>query len=272
MNSPTDDKLVVETVVIGGGLAGLTAAVALANADVSTVLVSTSPPPDNRTTALLAGSVTALDSLTVWPRCREHAAPLRTMRIIDDRSGLLRAPDVTFDAEEIGLEAFGYNLENRHLTAGLDSRAAELGSLLRLEGSVQAITIGQRAATVRLGDGRSIDARLVVGADGRNSICRSAAGIGTEFRNYPQAALALSLSHSRPHHSTSTEFHTATGPFTLVPLPGARSSLVWVVDPARAEELVRLDDGALSEESNSDRIPSLARSWSRPVEACFTCQ
>ncbi len=91
-------------------------------------------------------------------------------------------------------------------------------------------------------------ARLVVGADGRKSLCRAAAGIETDRRDYPQAALTLNFGHTRPHHGISTEFHTETGPFTLVPLPGLRSSLVCVVEPDEAERLGALDASALSAE------------------------
>ena len=81
---------------------------------------------DNRTTALLAGSVTALATLGVWERCLPDAAPLRKIRLVDDTARLLRAPEVLFDAAEIGLDAFGHNIENRHLLAALEARAAEL--------------------------------------------------------------------------------------------------------------------------------------------------
>ena len=87
-----------------------------------------------------------------------------------------------------------------------------------------------------------VAARLVVGADGRRSLCRAAAGIETDGCGYPQTALTLNLGHARPHDDISTEFHTESGPFTLVPLPGLRSSLVWVVEPAEAERLGALDD------------------------------
>jgi len=79
-------------------------------------------------------------------------------------------------------------------------------------------------------------------------MCRTAAGIMTQRRAYPQAALTLNLAHARPHEDTSTEFHTEEGPFTLVPLPGRRSSLVCVVAPERGDELATMDDAALSAE------------------------
>jgi 2-octaprenyl-6-methoxyphenol hydroxylase len=90
--------------------------------------------------------------------------------------------------------------------------------------------------------------RLVIGADGRRSLSRAAAGIETTQRAYPQTALTLNLAHARPHDDTSTEFHTESGPFTLVPLPGRRSSLVCVLDPAHADELAAMDDAELARE------------------------
>src|SRR5262245_20905693 len=120
-----------EAIIVGGGPAGLTAAIALAGAGVDTVLVAKDAPgPDYRTTMLLAGSVTALDVLEVWGRCRQHAAPLRTLRIIDDTARLMRAPEVSFAASEIGLEAFGDNIENRFLIAALRAQARKLGGRL----------------------------------------------------------------------------------------------------------------------------------------------
>jgi 2-octaprenyl-6-methoxyphenol hydroxylase len=236
-------------IVVGGGPAGLTAAIALAAGGIDSVLVGRRPStPDNRTTALLAGSLDALTALGAWDYCAAQAAPLRTMRIVDDTGRLWRAPEVTFNAEEIGLEAFGYNIENRNLLAALERRARELAALTPIEADVAAIVPGERGAVVTLTSGEMLSAELVVGADGRHSLCRQAAGIGLEHHDYPQVALTLCLRHSRPHRDTSTEFHTATGPFTLVPLPDNRSSLVWVLDPIDADELATLDDAALAVE------------------------
>src|SRR6185312_2535829 len=109
-----------------------TAAISCAAAGVPTVLIGQSPA-DNRTTALLAGSVTALETLGVWQRCAQHAAPLRTMRLVDDTGRLIRAPEVKFEAQEIGLEAFGWNIENRHLIVALNERARELKALTLIE-------------------------------------------------------------------------------------------------------------------------------------------
>ena len=242
------ERLTVEAVVVGGGPAGLTAAIALAQAGVETALIARPAPADHRTTALLAGSIVALDTLGVWNRCEPQAAPLKAMRIVDATSRLIRAPEVSFAADEIGLDAFGYNIENRHLVAALDARADELPPLRRVADEASTVEIGESAVTIRTKTGRTVAARLVIGADGRRSLCRAAAGIEIDGARYPQTALTCNLRHSRPHHDTSTEFHTEHGPFTLVPLPGLRSSLVWVAEPAEERQIGALDNAGLAAE------------------------
>src|SRR5215470_11282923 len=139
--------------VIGGGPAGLVAALALVHFGVPTVLVA--PPPgrvDNRTTALMAPSVKALDVLGVWSRCRAYAAPLRVMRIADDTGRLWRAPEVRFEAAEIGLEAFAWNIENTHLVAALWDRIAAMPSLAHVAIVAQSIRIDDAGVAAALAD------------------------------------------------------------------------------------------------------------------------
>jgi 2-octaprenyl-6-methoxyphenol hydroxylase len=121
-------------------------------------------------------------------------------------------------------------------------------ALIRIDDDAGAIAIGDHDVSVSLAGGGAVTARLIVAADGRRSICRAAAGIETERWSYPQTALTFSLTHARQHRDTSTEFHTPQGPFTLVPLRGARSSLVCVVAPDEAERLAALDRAGLDAE------------------------
>src|SRR5581483_816280 len=146
-------------------------------------------------------------TLGVWDACAPHAAPLRTMRIVDDTGRLWRAPEVKFEAHEIGLDEFGWNIENRHLIAALDAHARTLPNLRIIDSQVSAVETGADAIAVRL-NGETLQAPLAVGADGRRSLCRETAGIEVTTRDYPQVALAVSFTHTRPHNDTSTEFHT----------------------------------------------------------------
>jgi 2-octaprenyl-6-methoxyphenol hydroxylase len=240
------ENLSAEVAVIGGGPAGLLSAIALHAAGVDTLLIAPQPEEDHRTAFLLAGSVTALTTLAVWPACVANAAPLKAIRIVDDTGRLIRAPEVIFTAAEIGLGSFGHNIENRHLSAALDARAKEL-QLPHVAAAASAMACDPAGVTITF-DGGTARVRLAIGADGQRSISRTAAGIGRDRRAYPQTALALNLAHARAHEETSTEFHTASGPFTLVPLPGRRSSLVCVLDPARAAALAAQSDQDLSAE------------------------
>lgn len=261
--------LAVEVAVVGGGPAGLTAAIALAAAGIKTALVAKAAHPDHRTTALMSGSVAALEALDVWPRCRDQAAALEVMQIVDDRPGLLRAPEIAFEAREIGLPAFGYNLENKHLLAALEERAGDVPALKRIEAAAERITLEDECVCIHLPGGTNVRARLVIGADGRNSLCRAAAGIAIENSDYPQTALTLNLRHRRPHGNASTEFHTTAGPFTLVPLPGERSSLVWVTTPDHAATLMTMDDAALSDEVERQSHSILGKITVEPGRGAF---
>ena len=257
-------------VVVGGGPAGLTAAITLAEGGIITVLAAKRPAkPDNRTTALLAGSVTALETLGVWQLCARVAAPLRALRIVDDTGRLWRAPEVKFASSEIGLDAFGYNIENRHLIAALEQRANTLPNLRTVEDeALSVVSVGDTVA-VTLKGGQTLRAPLAIGADGRRSMCREAAGIAVDERSYPQTALTVCLRHSRPHRDTSTEFHTSSGPFTLVPLPDNRSSLVWVLNPADADQLADFTDSDLANEIESASHSILGKIEVEPGRGLF---
>jgi len=211
-------------------------------------LIAPRPAVDDwRTTALLGGSVDFLERHGVWAGLRSVAAPLRRMRLIDASGRLLRAPDVTFDAREIGREAFGHNVANGPLVAALsDAVSARGNGIVRFEALFQTLVHGEEGDRLTLSSGETITSGLVVAADGRNSALRKAAGIEVKSWSYPQEALVLALTHSVPHHDTSIEFHSEAGPFTLVPNGPGRSSLVWMDRPEVVERVSRLDDAALA--------------------------
>ena len=244
MSTHTADP--VDIAIVGAGAVGLAAALALSREGRSVALLGpVATPRDGRTVALLDGSWRLLAELGVQEALLAKAAPLSVMRLVDDSGSLFRQPPVEFRASEIGLEAFGWNIENADLTAILAEKASEAASLRMIPGFVRSIE--PEAASIRVsGDDFALQARLVIGADGRNSQVRAAAGIESRDWRYPQVALTAIFEHRRDHLDVSTEFHTRQGPCTLVPLPGRRSSLVWLVEPEEADNIAALDDAAFA--------------------------
>ncbi len=216
-----------DIIVVGGGLAGLATAVSLARAGTHVIHLAPPAPPDRRTSALMIPSVDFLRhaGLVDDPAALGHT--LTAIRIIDATPRLIRAPETLFDARETGLSAFGWNFGNAALLAHFQTRAPATG----LETRHQQVTGWRREGhlgVVTLADGSELRANLVVGADGKKSLIRGAAGISTREHHFAEAALVADLDLARPIGGTSIEFHYPHGPFTLVPAGGTRANLVWI--------------------------------------------
>ena len=244
----------IDVAVVGAGPAGLAAALALNHVDVPTALIG--PPPaatgigtgDTRTAALLASSVDLLKALGVWDAVAPHGAPLKAIRIVDASSDWFRSPDIQFEASELGLDAFGYNIANDALASILYRRAVEVLPVVTPH-TVAKIEIGKEKASLQLSEGSPIEARLIAGADGRRSICRTAAGIGIKEWHYEQKAIATSFSHAHAHENVSIELHRKAGSMTTVPLTDANaSSLIWVGATDDIDGLMRLDETSFEAE------------------------
>ena len=227
--------------VVGGGLAGSMAALAAAAEGWSVAFIAPDPPgPDRRTTALLSESIALLDRLGIWQTVQSQSAALSTMRILDGTKRMFRAPPVSFRSSEIGMDAFGFNIPNAPLLAAARQRINQTAEITTIETLLADARDTETTVELTLADGTQLAADAVFGADGRKSRVREIAGISARHWSYNQTALVLNFAHTRPHHNISTEFHTEEGPFTQVPLPGNRSSLVWSMDPARIDDVLAL--------------------------------
>ena len=256
----------VDILVVGGGVAGLTAAAVLASAGHQTLCIDAAPAEagarDSRTTAFLRPAVELLTEAGVWDRLSGVTAPLDTMRLIDAGGEMNEAREIAdFHAAEISEPPFGWNVANRDMRQALIAQCEALpAATLAFGVSLESLTPRRACQIARLSDGRAIRARLIVGADGRNSAVRDIAGIGAKRTSYGQKALVFTVAHDEPHQGVSTEIHRTGGPFTLVPLPdadGPRSSIVWMETAGEAMRLAALSDAEFEQALNERSLDVL---------------
>jgi 2-octaprenyl-6-methoxyphenol hydroxylase len=217
-----------DAVIVGGGLVGLAAAVAVARAGLDAVHLVPRGPPDRRTSALMLPSVEYLVAAGLISDPEALGHPLTQIRIVDATRRLLRAPETLFDSAEFGMSAFGWNFPNVRLAESFEAARQRLPNLSTIETTLDDLEPGAGSRTLRLANGDTLTAPLVIGADGKKSRVRETAGFRAREHGFTQAALVCDLGLGRPIGGTSVEFHYENGPFTLVPAGGNRANLVWI--------------------------------------------
>ncbi len=239
-----------DVAIVGGGMVGASLAVALAPLGLSIALIESvphdaaaSPSFDERTTALSNGSRRILETLAVWPSVAGAATAIAKIHVSDQgHFGFAR-----IDAAEQGLTALGYVLPNRAFGAALWSRlAGETAVRTFCPVEVQNVSPGSQCVDVeiRAADGltTSLHAKLIVAADGVNSVVRRALQVGAESRDYGQTAVITTVLPQRFHEHVAYERFTRTGPLALLPLSDGRCTLVLTLDAALARTAMSWSD------------------------------
>ena len=240
----------VDLAVVGGGLTGLAMATAAAGAGAEVLLIdpvplpdTVAPPFDGRVIAIARGSRYLLEGIGVWPALAEAAQPIADIEVGEHASRFT----VHYDHREVGREPLGHIVENRLIRAGLLARAQALSGdtlTLAVPDKVEGFDRRPDGVTLRLAEAGQVDARLVIGADGRNSICRKEAGIGVMNWPYGQTGIVATIAHQKPHHGLAVERFFPSGPLAILPMKGKQSSIVWAAEDDLAASLIALDDEA----------------------------
>lgn len=246
-----------EVAIVGGGLVGLTLALALARGGIAAIVVDPETPAsraadafDGRASAIALGSVRVLQGIGLWPAVAGEASPIRDIRVSDGDSSLF----LHYDHREIGDEPFGYIVENRFTRRALYAALAAEPSI-RLMAPEKALDVVSHPthADVPLASGTTLRARLVVACDGRPSPLRKAAGIGAVRWDYEQSGIVCSIRHEKPHDGIAHERFLPAGPFAVLPLNDApdgthRSSIVWTEKSDLAKLFAELPEDEFCDE------------------------
>jgi 2-octaprenyl-6-methoxyphenol hydroxylase len=245
----------VDMLIGGGGFAGLALAIALREALGQEFAVTVADPAlahdkslDPRASAIAAGARRLFEAIGVWQAVEADAQPMLDMLITDSKlHDAVRPSFLTFGGEVEPGEAFAHMIENRLLVDALVAKAKELNIDLRPT-AVSSFQQQPNAILVRLANGETLQAKLLVGADGARSQIREQADIASYGWDYGQSAIVTTVGHERPHNGRAEEHFLPGGPFAILPLTGNRSSVVWTERTSEAERLVTLPDYDFREE------------------------
>lgn len=251
--------------IIGGGIPGLCLALILAKQGISVAVFErfTLPQTDHikpsaRTVALMQGALRTLARAGVSDTYKDQCAPIYGLSVVDDSLFPRGADNMVrqdFKPHEIGEDIFGYNVPMNLMIAALAAEVRQNKNITMFENAeIKDIQCDDVCVSVTLKDGQSIISDLVVGADGRKSLVREKAGIQAKTDEYDQKAITCLIDHTLPHNGVSTEFHRNGGPFTLVPMKGNQSAIVWVEKTEDADAFM-----ALPKESFEDAIQKRSR-------------
>jgi 2-octaprenyl-3-methyl-6-methoxy-1,4-benzoquinol hydroxylase/2-octaprenylphenol hydroxylase len=243
----------LDVAVVGGGMVGAAAALALARAGLGVALLEAREPApwhagdevDLRVVGLAPSSLALLDELGVWTSIRgARAGRYRHMHVWDAASGA----SIDFDATSEGRDALGYIVENNLVQWTLWQALADAGVRRLCPAEVTGFEAREDRIQLQLADGEILSAALLVAADGAGSPLRQLAGIGTRGHDYAQRAVVAHVATERPHEQTAWQRFLASGPLALLPLADGRSSLVWSLPEAEAQRVLALDDQAFRDE------------------------
>ena len=248
----------VDILIAGAGFAGLSLAIALRQALGGSLRVIVADPAlerggsDPRASAIVAAARRLFEAIGVWERIAPGAQPILDMAVTDSRlDDAMRPTFLTFDGEVAPGEPFAHMIENGPLLAALLAKAKDDGVTLAETAVADSETAADHVK-VRLRDGTSCDARLLVAADGARSSIRERAGIATHGWGYGQASIVTTVRHERDHNGRAEEHFLPAGPFAILPLKrdatGHRSSIVWTEQAGEAERIVALDDAGFHAE------------------------
>ncbi len=237
-------------VVIGGGaFAGLGLALALRRGlggDLPVIVADPAladrPSRDPRASAIVAAGRRLFDTLGVWADVRDESQPILDMVCTDSRTNdAVRPTLLTFAGDVAPGEPFAHMVENRMLIDALVRHGEAAGIDLRPT-TVTGFRAGAEGIAVTLGTGETVEATLLVAADGARSHLRERAGIATHGWDYDQSGIVLTVGHERDHEGRAEEHFLPSGPFAILPLKGNRSSLVWTEKRREAERIVALPE------------------------------